>query len=559
MNHVFLEISLIMGLAAAVAAVMQLLRQPLIVGHILTGLVLGPAFLNVIKSGETLELLSSLGVALLLFIIGLSLNPGVVKEVGKVSLVTGLGQVVFTSLIGYGISLLLGFSPLAAIYIAIALTFSSTIIILKLLSDKRDLGRLYGKIATGFLLVQDIVATLILILVTAGSRQGSLQEVLTSTGWRIAALLLGFIVLTRFILPRLSSFFGRSQEFLFLFSLAWGLGLAAMFSVAGLSIEIGALFAGVALATSPYSYEITARMKPLRDFFIVLFFILLGSSMTVAGLSLVVWPALVLSAFILIGNPLIVMVLMGLLGYTKKTGFKAGLTVAQISEFSLILVVLGNRVGHLSAEVVSMVTLVGIVTIAISSYMIIYSDGIYRVFEPYLGWFERKRAKRERDKTEKYDVVLFGYKRAGFQFVESFGKLGRKFIVVDFDPEIISRLERDGINCMYGDANSSELLAALQLESTVAVISTITDYSANSLILHTVRSGNKDAIVVLNSDSIEEASRLYANDATYVMMPHYLGSQQTSRLVEKHGFDLSTFIKERERHQEYLKHRLELT
>ncbi|OQA02803.1 MAG: Inner membrane protein YbaL [bacterium ADurb.Bin400] len=392
---------------------MYKLKQPLIIGHIATGLIVGPYLFNLVKANETIEIFSQIGIALLLFIIGLNLNPRVIKEVGKVSLITGVGQVLFTSAIGYMIGITLGFGPTASFYIAIALTFSSTIIILKLLSDKKDLGRLYGKIAVGFLLVQNIIATLILIALSTLSQGGDLTQIMLATllkGIVLVVLLTAFSIR---ILPKMGMIFAKSQEFLSLFSVGWGLGLAALFSLAGFSIEIGALVAGVTLATSTYTYEISSRMKPLRDFFIILFFIMIGSKMSPDNLQQLIVPAATFSAFILIGNPLIVMILMALLGYDKKTNFKAGLTVAQISEFSLILIVMGHRLGHLSDEIVSLVTIVGLLTIAVSTYLIIYSDKIYAALEPYLVVFERKNHKRERRSREEHDIILFGFDNIG--------------------------------------------------------------------------------------------------------------------------------------------------
>lgn len=558
MDNTFLEISVIMAIAVAVAALMQVLRQPLIIGHIITGIIVGPSVLNVLHANDTLELFSHIGLALLLFIIGLSLNPVVVKEVGKVSLVVGCIQVIATTAAGFFVAQLLGFSDATSWFIGAALSFSSTIIILKLLSDKKELGRLYGKIATGLLLVQDIVAAILLIFVTAVSADKDFSQLASDTAIRVSALAVAFWLFTRLVLPRLNWLFGRSQEFLFLFSIAWGLGIAAVFSAAGLSLEIGALFAGVTLATSPYSYEITARLKPLRDFFVVVFFILLGAGITISNAFGMMTPIIALSAFVLILKPLIIVALIGIMGYTKKTSFKAGLAMAQISEFSLVLLVLGSRLGQIPESVVAMVTMVGLVTIAVSSYLITYADGLYKIQEPFLSIFERKKTRSERSFKGQPEVVLFGYKRAGFQFVKSFKKLNKDFVVVDFDPEVIDRLEQEDVACLYGDANSSELLATLGLSKVKIVISTISDYSANALILHTVRQANKDALVVVDSDSIEEAAHLYAAGATYVMMPHYLGSQHTSGMIERHGFDLSMFIKEREKHLDYLDQRREL-
>lgn len=555
MQHIFIELSFVLLIATVVAGLMQFFKQPLIIGHIVTGLLVGPYFLDLIHSNETIEIFSQLGIALLIFIIGLSLSPRVIKEVGKVSLITGIGQVLFTSLIGFVISRAIGFTLVASAYISIALTFSSTIIILKLLSDKKDLGRLYGRIATGFLLVQDIIAMIILIATTSLSQDKDLLTLAIESVLKGSGLLALLFFVTIFVLPKLTSFFARSQEFLFIFAISWGLGVAALFQLSGFSIEIGALFAGIVLANSPYSLEISARMRPLRDFFIVLFFIMLGAQMQIENISNLILPAIIFSLFILIGNPIIVMALMGYLGYNKKTSFKAGLTVAQISEFSLILVVLGHRVGHLSPDIVSLVTAVGLITIAASTYYILYSDKLYEYLAPYLSIFERKNRTKETMPQEEHDIILIGFDSVGHDFIDSFKKLKSRFLVVDYNPEIIDKLTEQGINCRYGDADDNELLEELGLEKAKMVISTITDFKVNALILGHVRRVNRRAVVILKSDQISEAAELYSKGASYVMMPHYLGGEHTCTLISKHGFDLSEFTKERARHRKYLEKR----
>ena len=340
MHDVFTEITLLLVLAAAMSMVMRALKQPLIIGYILIGLLVGPSVLGIVESAESIELLGNFGIALLLFIVGLGLNPKVIKEVGKVSLLTGLGQVIFTSAIGFWITTILGYDVMTAFYIAVALTFSSTIIILKLLTDKKEQNKLYGKIAIGFLLVQDVVATFALVIASA-SGQGELnaQEVLLLAAKGIGLVALTLVVSSQ-VVRRLSTFLARSQELLFLFAIAWGFGIGTLFYEAGFSLEVGALLAGVALASMPYAQEIGSRLRPLRDFFIVVFFIALGAKLNIDNLSGIIWQAVGLSAFVLIGNPIIVMTIMGVLGYKRKTSFNAGLAVAQISEFSLIFMLL---------------------------------------------------------------------------------------------------------------------------------------------------------------------------------------------------------------------------
>lgn len=552
MDNVLIELGLVLIIATGVSGLMYLLKQPLIIGHIITGLLVGPYFLNILKNDEMMNTFSQIGIALLIFIIGLSLSPRIVKEVGKVSAITGIGQVVFTSTIGFLIGRAMGFSTLPAIYIAIALTFSSTIIILKLLSDKRDLNRLYGKISTGFLLIQDIIAMIILLAVTSVSKDQSLSAMAVQTLVKAIILIVPLFLFSKYLLPILINFFARSTEFLFVFSVSWGLGVAILFYLMGFSIEVGALFAGVALASSPFNLEIASRMRPLRDFFIILFFVVLGSHLQISSIAGMIWPAIILSAFILIGNPFIVLCIMGFMGYSKKTSFKAGLTVAQISEFSLILVVLGQRVGHLSQDHVSLITTVGLFTIAVSTYYIIYSDQIFSFLSPALSIFERKSVIKQDKSSIKYDAVLFGFDSVGNKFIDSFKKLDKKFLVIDFNPETVEMLSKQNINCLYGDVDDNEFLDELNLENAKIVVSTISSFETNSLILRHVRSVNKKAIIIVKTDQIKEATELYRDGASYVMMPHYLGTTHTCSLIDKNSFDFSHFTKEREQHISYL-------
>lgn len=551
--EIFIELSIIIGITVLIAGIMRLLKQPLIIGYILAGIIVSPYFLNIVSSTETIAVFSQIGVTLLLFIVGLSLSPKVIKEVGKVSLITGLGQIIFTSLIGFFISRLLGFSVIVSLYIAIALTFSSTIIIMKLLSDKKDLEKLYGKISIGFLLVQDIFVIILLMIISSFS--GNLSIANISFGNILSGILLivGFVLISIYVLPSLSKFFAKSQEFLFLFSIGWGLGLAALFHYIGFSMEIGALVAGIALSMSPYHYEISSKMRPLRDFFIILFFVLLGSQLVFGNINELIIPAIIFSLFILIGNPLIVMILMGLLGYKKKTGFQAGLTVAQISEFSIILIALGVSAGHLTNEILSLITIIGLITISGSTYLILYSDKMYPYLSKYLSIFERKKVKEKEQGFKDYDVVLFGYNRIGYDLLKSFKKLKKKVLVVDYNPETIIELSKGGIGCRYGDADDEEFLSELNLTKTKMIVSTIPEFETNLLLINRIRQINKDAIIIVVSHNIQEANILYVKGATYVIMPHFLGGSHASMMISKYGLNLDKFLDEKKKHLKQLK------
>ncbi len=553
---IFTELSIIIFVVVIVSVIMRFLKQPLVVGYIITGIIVGPYFLNILHSAETLELFSHIGIAILLFIVGLHLRPSTIKEVGSHSLFIGLGQVVLTAALGYLVTILLGFGPVPALYIATALTFSSTIIILKLLGDKGDLGALYGRISIGVLLVQDIIASLILISI------GGLAQ---ATGTATPAMMFGTIMgkalivtaglylLVRYLFPRFQKFIGSSQELLFLLSLAWGLGVSAIFFYLGLSIEIGALIAGVAMSLSPFADEMSSRLKPLRDFFVVLFFVFLGSQVVLGDTHALLIPALVLSLFVLIGNPLIVIILMNLFGYRSRVGFMTGLTVAQVSEFSLILVALALKVGHIHQEIVSLVTFVALITIGISSYMILYSGQLYEWARPAIRFFEWRKVKATRQKHDnEYEAILFGYDRGGENFVQAIRAVTEKFLVIDISPNAVTKLKEKGHPYQYGDAEDPELVRDLAIERAKIIISTIPSFSINKLLLTRIRGRNTNASVIVVAATIAEAKALYENGATFVIIPQYLASQLAARLVSRHALNPDGFDAERERHIKHI-------
>ena len=556
--NTFLELSLIILLATAVCAVVRLLKQPIIIGYILTGILIGPQVLGLTGSESSINAFSQVGIAILLFIVGLGLSPKVLKEVGKPSLSMGLGQVVITAAFGFILAAILGFSQIESLYLGMALTFSSTVIVLKLLSDRHDLEKLYGRISIGVLLVQDVTAAVVLIFVSAfsnGNVPPTSLLLLVVKGVGITGLL---VLVALYILPRLSTFFARSQEYLFLFSMGWGLGVATLFSFLGLSVEIGALIAGVTLSVSPYNQEIAAKLRPLRDFFIILFFVYLGSNMVVDSLLGVLFPALVLSGFVLLFKPLAVMILSRFMGYGKKTGFYVGISLAQVSEFSLILVLLGIKVGHLGNSVLSVITIVALVTIAVSAYLITQADALYVRASSYLGIFDVKHAAKEVDSLDAYDVILFGCNRVGYDFLKIFKELGESFLVVDFDPDVIKVLDKIGVNHRYGDAEDGEFLDELGLAGAKMVVSTIPDFDANAFLVTKVRQMNKVAIVILLAHDIDHALRLYVFGASYVILPHFVGGHFAAMLSKKHGFDAGSFAQERDKHIEYLRERKSL-
>ena len=548
-SSVFYEVAALLVLGAVAGLVALLLRQPLIVGLIAAGIVAGPAVLGVARSDEHIQLLSELGIAVLLFLVGLKLDIGLVRSLGPVAAATGLGQVAFTAVIGFGLCLALGLDPLTSVYVAIALTFSSTIIIVKLLSDKREIDSLHGRIALGFLIVQDIFVVLSMVVVSAmaaGSGQASglagLVRVVAGGG----AMLLLVALVIRFVAEPLTARLAQAPELLAGFAIGWAALLAATADYVGLGKELGGLLAGVSLASTQYREAIAARLSSLRDFLLLFFFIALGARLDLASMGEQIGASIVLSVFVLVGNPLIVVAIMGAMGYRRRTGFLAGLTVAQISEFSLIFMAMGVALGHVAEPALGLVTLVGLATIALSTYMITYShqlagwlDRPLRIFERGHPWREAAAAgEMQADADGAPDIVIFGLGRFGGAIAERLRERGLTVLGVDFDPEAVRAWRRSGYNAIYGDATDPELLAALPLDRARWAISSIPSHAGGlthddhrlGLIsaLHSHRFGGK---VAVTAHAPAEVEVLLKRGADLVLLPFQDAAERTAEMI----------------------------
>ncbi|MCC6221856.1 MAG: cation:proton antiporter [Deltaproteobacteria bacterium] len=527
-NSGFEEIATILGLAMLAGVVGQKLRQPLIIMFLVAGVLAGPSVFGIIKSYDQIELLAHIGVALLLFIVGLKLDLHLIRTIGPVALATGVGQIVFTSLIGFVIAIAMGMTPLAAAYVAVALTFSSTIIIVKLLSDKKEIDSLHGQIALGFLIVQDIAAILALVgLTTFGaslSEEGARYSTFVIIGAKGLGLF-GAVALTmKYVIPRLLRRLAHSLELLTLFAITWAVMLSAISELLGFSKEIGAFLAGISLASTDYRDSIGARLASLRDFLLLFFFISLGSRLDWSTIDSQFVLSLVLSIFVLIGNPLIVLIIMGLMGYRRRTSFLAGLTVAQVSEFSLIVAALGSSIGHISKETEGLITLVGVETIFLSTYMILYSEPLYRWLSDRLRIFERKNPYREAaidtlKATWAVDAILVGLGNYGSGLMDYL--LGRKTAVVgvDFDPNALARWRKRGVPVIYGDMANAEMYEHLPLDKARWVISTVRSKEMNLTLIHNLKQDKYKGKVALTATNGHEAQAYEKAGANLVFRP----------------------------------------
>ncbi|ROQ90127.1 cation:proton antiporter domain-containing protein [Desulfosoma caldarium] len=533
----FVEIAAILGLATLLGMIGQKLRQPLIIMFLATGILAGPSFFGIIHSYEQIELLAHIGIALLLFIVGLKLDLHLIRTTGPVALATGLGQIIFTSIIGFLIALAFGMTYLSAAYVAVALTFSSTIIIVKLLSDKREIDSLHGQIAIGFLIVQDIAAILALVALTTFGSAATDPGGALGSALLIGAKGVGFLgvvaLLMKYVLPYICRRLAHSPEMLTLFAIAWAVVLGAGSELLGFSKEVGAFLAGVSLASTDYRELIGARLTSLRDFLLLFFFIDLGARLDWSAAGSQLGASLTFSLFVLIGNPLIVLVIMGLMGYRRRTSFLAGLTVAQISEFSLIVAALGLSIGHITNETVGLITLVGVVTIFVSTYMILYSGQLYHILSGPLRLFERRDPIREAAidtavDAEALDVILVGLGNYGSGLAEYLLRRGKSVLAVDFDPGVLERWRARGVPVVYGDMADPEMHEHLPLNRARWVISAVRSREMNLALISTLKENRYQGKVALTARDDSEARDFERAGAHLVFRPFKDATEQAA-------------------------------
>ena len=560
MEEIFIQLALILFAAFIVSYIARMFKQPIIIGYIVAGIIIALIIefgvIDIHTSEEIITLFSEFGIAFLLFIVGLHMNPRIIKEVGTSSLLIGLGQILLTFCLGFLISFfVLNLDLIASVFIGIALSFSSTIIVMKLLSDKRQLDSLHGKISVGVLIIQDLVAVAVLMFISSMSNGTSFSSFAVKGLLGGGSLIILLFLLGYFAIPKLTKSVAKSQELLFLFSISFCFVVAALFVLVGFSIEIGALVAGIILSISPYSTEISSKIRPLRDFFLIIFFIILGLNINLASIPLVILNALILSVVALIFKPIILISLMTLFGYTKRSNFSVGTTLGQISEFSIIVLLLAASTPAFSRsinnELMNTVALTLVLTIFFSTYMIIYSNSLYKKMSGFL--VEKKKIKKERKIKNNYDAILFGYNRIGFSILSSLKKIKKDYLVVDFNPDTISDLSKLRIPCLYGDIDDSELLEELPLDKIQLAVSTVPDFETNILLIEEIRMVNPNAIIIVRAHQLEEAMKLYRRGASYVLTPHFLGGEYVAKMIRDLKIDLNSYSKEKQKHIKMLR------
>ncbi len=532
MMEIFFEIGMLVIFAGIGTYLAKLAKQPLIPAYIVSGVLIGNVF-GLVTNGELIANLSEIGIAFLLFMVGLEMEFKKLKDIGAVSSVTGTLQIAAVFGMGYLVTKLLGFSKLEAIYLGVVIALSSTMLVIKMLSDKVETNTLHGRLAIGILIVQDIFA------IAALSYLASVSDVALGYAFfaKLAGVLIAGVVLSKFVFPHVFCFAAKSREVLLGVSLSVCFMFALLFHSLGLSITIGAFVAGVLLANLPYNIEIVSKVKPLRDFFAILFFTSLGMQLNLGGVSSMLLPLTALLVLVVVAKPILLYFTLLVLGHKSRTSFITATSLAQVSEFSLIIVLQGVAAGAIPQNILTLTIMLAVVTMTYTSYFMNFEVKFYHYF---IALMRRLGIHvMHHDKVlplkEVYDVVLCGYDRIGYSVLKSLHAQNKSVVVVDFNPDVVKKLTASGVPCIYGDAADPEVLDHLDVKQTKMVISTANSYDDNLLLLRMVKEQNKYIPTIVTAHKIDQALELYQQGADYVILPHFLGGDRVSQMLE--GFE----------------------
>lgn len=532
-----MELSLLnqIGLLIVAATILSILasktKQPLILAYFLTGIIIGPGILGLISDPKPLEILSEFGIALLLFIIGMELDISSFKGTGALSSLIGLFQVAFGIAIGFFISSYFGMNLVAAALIGLIASLSSTMIVAKMLKDKLELDSLHGELVLGILIIQDMIAIIALSLLTI---EGDITFLsLVPIVWK--GLLLAFIgiVLAKFVLPSFLDEATKSTELLLLGSLTILFSFAAIASLLDYSIAIGAFIAGISLSNTPFIHEISGRLRSLKDFFLTIFFVTIGMHVFFSETSWGLFALLLVLSMLL--KPLVTFIIMKLFSYGNRTSFLSSITIAQVSEFSLVIATIATLNGLLSSSQFSAITLSAIISMTLSSYAIKYNSKIFasvKDFLPLESFGKKERMEfRNFKRNIKNHIIVFGMHRIGEKIVETLKSQKRKMLIVDYRPEKIKLMIKEKIPCIYSDMTNPSIYDELNLPKAKAIISTIRNMEGNLLLIKRARKLSKNLLILAVANSNDEAVKLYENGADYVVIPLSVSGEKLSNYI----------------------------
>lgn len=562
------------GIAILAATIMAyigyVLKQPLLLAYIAAGIVIGPRIgLGLVKDINDIETISHFGLILLLFLIGLEIDIKKLKESGKSLLVSGLSQFPITALIGVGFFLLLGYTfgggKYDLLYLAACCSLSSTAIVVKLLYGKFELDTLAGRITLGILVFQDIWA-IVLLGIQPNLADPDIFQILLSFGKGILLVVLSMII-SKYILPRIFKSIAKLPELVLISSLGWCFLVCWAAAFFNLSLEMGALIAGVAISTFPYNLDVIAKVVNIRDFFVTLFFVSLGMQIPnpFDNPSILITAAIA-SAFLISSRFISIFPVL----YSLKNGLRVSLltfiNLSQISEFSLVIATIGVAAGHITRDTMSVIIFVFVITSILSTYMIKYNDSIQKGLASLLqklGLKDIQSAEYEDEIAVGREIALLGFYRTASSLVHELIsneqnkstalRLKDKLVVVDFNPEIHESLQSRGIKVVYGDISHLDTLHHAGIQDVKIVISTIPDTilvgTDNLKIIKHIKEICPNAKIIVTAESIERALKMYAEGADYVFIPRILAAKNIIEMVDiilKNKFNKLSSIVENE-------------
>ena len=550
MNNIFIQLAIILSISSALGFIAYKFKLPLLVAYLLGGLVIASTAIFDPRASEVLHFLPEIGIAFVLFLVGMELDLRELKSLGKPVLVAGILQIFITTIVGSSVARLLGLGVTESWYLGIGLAFSSTILVIKLLIDKNDIGSLYGKLAVGILILEDILAIGILVVLTVSTSVIGLgiQNTYPLIGVLLkAGLIFGMVpILSRFILPNLFKAVSKQKELLFITALAWCFIYISFAIFLGFSVVIGAFLAGVALANSPFHYQIQGRVKPLREFFVALFFVYLGTQVNFSDISKVYPLIVIFTSYTLILKPIIFLLILGAFGFRKHTLFQTAISLTHISEFSLIVLLVGFKQGVVSQSALTIIALSTVISMIIASIMITHSGKIYKKLKIFLGFFERRNYKHlSEDSSSGHDltghIIVIGARKVGGEIVKLLKREKIPQIILDFNPHQVEALMNEKIPVLYGDMGDPEVLDGLNLQNARMIISTAANPDDNKLLLEELKSRHVDIPVIIRADSVDDAQDLYKAGADFVIIPEILAGDFLVDKLKNHLLDREFF------------------
>jgi Kef-type K+ transport system membrane component KefB len=526
------DIAICMMSAFACAVIAQWLKQPAIIAYIIAGAIAGPLVFGWVHEAEAVETISELGLIFLLFMIGLEIDLKKVLKAGRIIAVTALLQIVLCFLFALAAYWSLGQpvsgAHLDGVYLALAATFSSTIIIVKLLYDKRELETLPGRVTLGVLVLQDLAA--ILFLALQPQLANPTGEAIGLALARVAGLVITAFVVSRFALPPLFRFLARQPELVLVGALAWCFAVSWLAAWLGLSREMGALIAGVALSTFPYTIDVAARVNTLRDFFVTLFFVSLGMQIPAPSAELAI-AGFVLAAVLVATRALAVFPVM----YAQRLGFRISalttINLSQVSEFSLVIAALGFSYGHINKNTIGVILYAFSILAVLSSYAIINSDRLTRgVRRHHTLNAPEHNAESGHDEQPEGRIFILGFYTAASSFLTELTQrdpaLAEKVVVVDFNPVVGQELVKRGVRVVYGDISRPDTLTHAGLGKAAVIIGTLPDTilkgTNNLRLTKTIRGINPDAQLIMHAEALDQVDELYKAGASYVVVSRLL-------------------------------------